>query len=87
MTVRRVPFSYAEGASAGAAPGHWNHNSPEFSQIVNSASLAMPYLEPYLIRSMREARKQITDPALQKDLDLYVAQEAMHFRQHRKFND
>jgi len=87
MTVRRVPFSYAEGASAAAAPGHWNHNSPEFSQIVNSASLAMPYLEPYLIRSMREARKQITDLALQKDLDLYVAQEAMHFRQHRKFND
>ncbi|MEQ9519420.1 MAG: metal-dependent hydrolase [Parvibaculum sp.] len=82
MELRRVPFSYEATKSA-----HWNAKRPEFSQMVNAASLAMPYLEPYLIRTMRKARPLITCPALQKELDLYVAQEATHFRQHQKFND
>ena len=82
MTVRRMGFAYPA-----AMGGHWNKRRPEFSQIVNAASLAMPYLEPYLIKTMREARPQIRDAALLAALDDYVAQEAMHFRQHRKFND
>jgi len=59
MTMRRMPFTYAKHANA-----HWNKDKPEFSQIVNAAAMAMPYLEPYLIRSMRRARLQITDPVL-----------------------
>ncbi len=86
MEVRRVPFSY-ETRSPKKRAGHWNPGSPEFSHIVNAASLAMPYLEPYLIKTMRQARDKITDPKLQKELDLYCAQEATHFRQHKKFND
>lgn len=82
MTVRRVPFAYRRETAA-----HWNAARPEFSQIVNSASLAMPYLEPYLIKTMREARPLITDANLVRDLDLYCAQESTHYRQHRKFND
>ena len=82
MTVRQVDFLYPPAMKA-----HWNPGQPEFSQIVNAASLAMPYLEPYLIKSMRAARPQITDPALQADLDAYVRQEAAHYKQHRLFND
>lgn len=82
MTVRRPSFAYTS-----SMPGHWNPRRPEFSHIVNAASLAMPYLEPYLIKSMRAAREYIRDPALQQALDAYVAQESMHFGQHRRFND
>lgn len=82
MTVRRPSFTY--GA---AMPGHWNPHRPEFSHVVNAASLAMPYLEPYLIKTMRAARERIADPVLQRALDEYVAQESMHFGQHRRFND
>ena len=82
MTLRRVPFSYAQRASM-----HWNEAAPEFSQIVNAASLAMPYLEPYLIATMRKARSRITDTALAAELDLYCGQKAAHYRQHRIFND
>lgn len=82
MTVRRMGFSYSPAMS-----GHWNARRPEFSQIVNAASLAMPYLEPYLIRSMQAAREHITDETLRRDLDAYVGQEAAHYRQHRKFNE
>lgn len=81
MVVRQMPFDF------GTENGHWQPHSPEFSQVVNSASLAMPYLEPYLIRSMRKARPLITDPRLQAELDLYVKQEATHYKQHRRFND
>lgn len=81
LQVRRVPFTFSP-----ADTGHWNKSKPEFSQIVNSGSVAMPYLEPYLIRSMRQVRPQIRDPELQRDLDLYIGQEATHFRQHKAFN-
>jgi predicted metal-dependent hydrolase len=37
--------------------------------------------------SVGRARPLVRDPALQAALDIYVAQEATHFRQHRKFND
>lgn len=80
MTVRAMPFAFE------AKNGHWNPARPEFSQVVNAGSLAMPYLEPYLIRSMRAARGLITDPALQAELDLYIKQEASHYKQHRLFN-
>lgn len=82
MTVRRP--SFAHGATTSA---HWNPGRPEFSQIVNAASLAMPYLEPHLIKTMRAAREHIEDSALRRALDDYVAQESMHFSQHRRFND
>lgn len=82
MTVRRPPFAFAQESAL-----HWNAGRPEFSQIVNAASIAMPYLEPYLIKTMREARALITDEKLVRELDLYCAQESAHFRQHRRFND
>jgi hypothetical protein len=81
MTVRKVPFTFRSEA------GHWNAAKPEFSQVVNAASLAMPYLEPYLIRTMRAARPLISDPQLQSELDLYIKQEATHYKQHRQFNN
>jgi predicted metal-dependent hydrolase len=81
MTVRRMRFPYPESLKA-----WWNPARPEFSHIVNAASLAMPYLEPYLIDIMRKAKERIADPQLLKDVDLYIAQEATHFRQHQLFN-
>lgn len=82
MTVRGVEFAYSPGMG-----GQWNRGRPEFSHIVNAGSLAMPYLEPYLIKTMRAARPLIRDPALQADLDRYIRQEATHYKQHRVFND
>lgn len=66
---------------------HWKKTSPEFSHIVNAGSLAMPFLEPYLIRSMGVAKQHIKDPVLLAEVEDYIAQEAQHFQQHRRFND
>lgn len=81
MIVRRMRFPYTEDLKS-----VWNPARPEFSHIVNGGSLAMPFLEPYLIETMKRARERISDPLLQKDVDLYIAQESTHFRQHQQFN-
>ena len=81
MTVRRMRFDYPASLKA-----WWNPARPEFSQIVNAASLAMPFLEPYLIETMRKAKEKIYDPKLLAEVDLYIGQESTHFRQHQQFN-
>ena len=81
MTVRRMRFPYPDSLKA-----WWNVARPEFSHVVNAASLAMPFLEPYLIDTVRKAKEKITDPQLLKDVDLYIGQESTHFRQHQQFN-
>ncbi len=81
IAARRMLFPWAEPVAA-----WWNPARPEFSQIVNAVSLAMPYLEPYLIATMKKARQQITDPDLLADVNGYIAQESSHFRQHQQFN-
>jgi hypothetical protein len=81
--VRRIVFEY----SGGAAQRSWHPKEPEFARFVESISLSMPYLEPYLIAVMRLARPDIDDPVLLREVDLYIGQESAHFRQHQKLND
>ncbi len=81
MIVRRMTFPHPE-----ALKGQWNPARPEFSHIVNAGSLGMPYLEPYVIATMRQAKTQISDPGLLAEIDLYIGQESTHFRQHQQFN-
>jgi len=50
-------------------------------------SMTLPYLEPYLIRSMREALKHTSDPAVEAEVRQFIGQEAQHFRQHRLLNE
>ena len=49
-------------------------------------SLTMPYLEPYLIRTMKAALKELADPALQEDARHFSQQEGHHYRNHANFN-
>lgn len=82
ITVRRPPFTFPDGLEPVIIDGR-----PEESYVMVSLSLLLPYLEPYLIRSMKEARQRLTDPALGADLDAFNAQEGQHYRQHKRFND
>ncbi|MCB1688208.1 MAG: metal-dependent hydrolase [Halioglobus sp.] len=82
LVVRKMPFEFPEDIDP-----HWNKDKPEWSHMVSGASLAMPFLEPYLIRTMRKALERIESDALKKEVKLYMAQEGQHFQQHRRFND
>lgn len=82
IVIRKVPFTFPDDIDP-----HWNPAKPEWSHMVNGASLAMPFLEPYLIRTMRKALEKIDSPQLQAEVKLYMGQEGQHYQQHRKFND
>ena len=81
ITVRQMDFTFPDDIDPIVVDG-----DPGESFATIGLSLLLPYLEPYLIRSMKEARSHVTDPALLEDLEKFNAQEGQHFRQHVKFN-
>lgn len=82
MAVRKMPFEFSDDINP-----HWNKDKPEWSHMVNGASLVMPYLEPYMIRTLKKAYSKIDSDKLKADVKLFIGQEAQHYQQHRKFND
>ncbi len=82
ITVRQMAFEFPEEMDPVVIPGE-----PEESYGIVAVSLLLPYLEPYMIRTMKLAKKEITDPELVKDLEAFNGQEGQHFRQHIRCND
>ena len=64
----------------------WIPDEPCRSQFFNGVSLTMPYLEPYLVKTMREAMADVEDDALLADMQAFNGQEAQHYRCHRRLN-
>ena len=50
-------------------------------------SMTLPYLEPFLVRTMREALDHCTDPKVAQEVRQFIGQEAQHYRQHAVLND
>jgi predicted metal-dependent hydrolase len=82
ITIRRVPLEFPPDLDPMVIEG-----CPEDSYTHVGLSLLLPYLEPYLIRSMRAAKEHVTDPKLLADLDAFNGQEGQHYRQHIRFNE
>lgn len=82
ITVRRPSFDYA------STPRNWMPANPAFGYQLNGGSLTLPYLEPYLIRVMRQALEVLGDrrPELQEDIKRFNGQEANHFKIHAQYN-
>lgn len=82
IEVRKIPFEFNDSIDP-----VWHASRPEWSHMVNGASLTMPYLEPFLNRTMRDALEHIDDPDLRQDVDGFVRQEAQHYTNHRRYNE
>ncbi len=82
ITIRRPKFTYPARLDPLVFPGQ-----PELSYVMIGLSLLLPYLEPYLIRSMNEAKRLVRDPDLARDIALFNGQEGQHYRQHIRFNE
>ncbi|MAG33095.1 MAG: hypothetical protein CL908_19630 [Deltaproteobacteria bacterium] len=82
MVVRRPSFDFE------AAARNWMPRNPMLGYQLAAGSLSLPYLEPYLIRVMRQAKLALGDqrPDLQADIDLFSGQEANHFKLHARLN-
>jgi uncharacterized protein len=57
------------------------------SHVAAGLSAVFPDGEDYFVRSVRQFRDQIEDPALKRQVAGFIGQEAMHGREHRVFND
>jgi predicted metal-dependent hydrolase len=82
LEQRRIPFAFPNDIEPVWIPGQ-----PELTAMINGGSLTMPYLEPFLIRTMREAAALVPSESLRTDALEFNAQEGQHFRAHRRFND
>jgi predicted metal-dependent hydrolase len=65
----------------------WVPGNPARSHLYNGMSLTMPYLEPYLIQTNREAADFIDEPQLLEDMRGFDGQEGRHYECHRRLNE
>ena len=82
MPVRRMAFEFPDDTDLVFIEG-----DPALSYFFIGAWMMLPYLEPYLIRTMQAALDKVTDAALREDMKRFCAQEGQHYRQHSKLND
>lgn len=79
---REIPFDFPDDIDP-----QWIPDKDELAAMFNGASLTMPYLEPFLIRTMAEAARTISDPTVKETVRAFNAQEGQHFQTHRRFNE
>ncbi len=82
IVVRRLRFEFPVDTDLEVLP-----NDHRGSRSSIAFSLTMPYLEPYLIRTMRGALPRVKDRELAEDMRRFSAQESHHYRNHAKFNE
>ena len=56
------------------------------SHMFNGLSLTMPYLEPFLVKTGREAAAYVDSEELREDIRAFCGQESQHYKCHRRLN-
>ena len=82
IIVRQIPFAFEESINP-----VWHPTEHEWSHMANGSSLAMPYLEPFLIKTVREALKNASNQELKDDVHGFMGQEGQHYQNHRRYNE
>jgi uncharacterized protein len=82
ITVRKIRFSFEAPFDFAVPDEVLGQTLPPLA-----LSMTMPYLEPYLIRTMKVALPRITDPLLAEDTRRFCQQEAHHYQNHALLND
>jgi predicted metal-dependent hydrolase len=82
MLARSAPIDFEH------ADPLWTPEHPAFGHQLNASSSMLPYLEPYLIKVMKQVRARIPQEqaALLRDLDVFIQQEANHYTTHARYN-
>ncbi|HUR40910.1 MAG TPA: metal-dependent hydrolase [Verrucomicrobiae bacterium] len=65
---------------------NWHPDGRFVSHYFNVHSLQFPDGERFFINSVRHYRERITDPVLREQVAGFIAQEAMHGREHETYN-
>jgi predicted metal-dependent hydrolase len=68
-------------------PRNWMGQPPAVTLFLDHLSMVFPPGERFFIASVRAFEKQVTDPKLREDIRRFNQQEALHGREHVRFND
>lgn len=82
IIVRQFAFEFPDDLDP-----HWIPDHVVRSHLFNGLSLTMLYLEPFLVKTMREAASQVNEPELLDDMHQFNGQEACHYKCHRRLNN
>jgi predicted metal-dependent hydrolase len=67
-------------------PRRWFGGNAYYSHLLNAFSLMFPPGERFFMDAVRHYRDQVRTPALREQVRGFLAQEALHGREHRLFN-
>jgi len=82
LPIRRMNFEFADDMEL-----VFIENDPALSYYFVGAWMMLPYLEPFLIRTVQAAMDKVDDPKLKEEMLRFCAQEGQHFRQHARANE
>lgn len=82
MTPRNTNFDIEQ-----ALARDWHSNDPFKTAFFNALSMLFPIGEKHFIDSVAEFKDCVTDEKLQSDVRNFTVQEALHTREHRKYNE
>ena len=81
LPVRRPSFDFDA-----VVPKHWIGDNALATHVFNGLQLLFPAGERFFIRSVKAALPQVEDEGLRVQARGFVAQEAMHTREHEQWN-
>jgi predicted metal-dependent hydrolase len=82
IAPRNVKFPFSK-----ETPKYWFKDDPYLTHVMNALSMIFPEGERYFIAAVRGLREHVQDPALERQVRGFLAQEALHRREHDSFND
>lgn len=82
IEVRKMDLKDIEGS-----PKYSHGGDPAMTHFTYALSLLFPEGELFFMDSVRNYRKQITDPELKKQVKAFLGQEALHTKEHVAYND
>ena len=85
-TPFQIPVRRDVAFDFGATPAHHFAGNPRTSHLWNAVSILAPQTEAFLIRAMKRARVAVQDEVLRRQVDAFLAQEALHTRHHMALN-
>jgi len=82
MPIRKLEFGFT-----GDLDRFFYRHDPVLSYGAHAYWMTMPYLEPYLMRTVRAAMAEVKDSTLREEMRRFCAQEGQHYQQHARVND
>jgi len=82
IRARNINFDMEEALAT-----HWHSDNPVLTAFFNGLSIMFPEGERYFMDSVRNFAHEIEDPTLQAHIKGFLHQEAIHSREHVRYNN